>query len=237
LEKYGFVYIWYDKKHRRFYIGSHWGTEDDGYICSSTWMRQSYKRRKDDFKRRIIKTNIKDKKELLKEENKWLNLVKINELGKRYYNLKNVAAGGATRIGQKNSVEMRRKIGEGNKGKKLSKEHREQISKRQKNSIKTNKFKQQVSDKLKGIKRSEETKEKMRIAAKLRAIHNCPKGMLGKKHSEETKEKMSKAKKGIVPCKDISGKYHRVSKDEFNKRKCIDLFSLNSWNSVQLERI
>ena len=29
MEKHGFVYIWFDRKHRRFYIGSHWGTEDD----------------------------------------------------------------------------------------------------------------------------------------------------------------------------------------------------------------
>ena len=35
--KYGFVYIWYDRKHHRYYIGCHWGTIDDGYICSSNW--------------------------------------------------------------------------------------------------------------------------------------------------------------------------------------------------------
>ena len=23
-EKYGFVYIWHDRKHKRYYIGSHW---------------------------------------------------------------------------------------------------------------------------------------------------------------------------------------------------------------------
>lgn len=42
-EKYGFVYIWRDKKHNRYYIGCHWGTTDDGYICSSPWMKQAYK--------------------------------------------------------------------------------------------------------------------------------------------------------------------------------------------------
>ena len=51
---YGFVYIWRDKKHNRFYIGSHWGTIDDGYVCSSTWMKRSYLRRPGDFKRKII---------------------------------------------------------------------------------------------------------------------------------------------------------------------------------------
>jgi hypothetical protein len=89
LEKYGFVYIWYDRKHKRFYVGKHWGNEDDGYICSSSWMKRAYKKRPQDFKRRILKTNINDKKLLLIEEFKWLQLIKKEELGKKYYNLKN----------------------------------------------------------------------------------------------------------------------------------------------------
>jgi len=87
-KKYGFVYIWYDRKHKRFYIGCHWGTEDDGYICSSNWMRDAYRRRPEDFKRKTImkvQTNIKD---LLTEEHKWLSLIKDEELGKKYYNLR-----------------------------------------------------------------------------------------------------------------------------------------------------
>lgn len=40
MSKYGFVYIWFDRKHHRFYIGCHWGHEEDGYICSSNWMRE-----------------------------------------------------------------------------------------------------------------------------------------------------------------------------------------------------
>jgi len=89
MEKYGFVYIWYDKKHKRYYIGAHWGTEDDGYICSSKWMKDSYKRRPQDFKRKILKSNIIDKKILLNEEYVWLSKIKDEELGKRYYNLHN----------------------------------------------------------------------------------------------------------------------------------------------------
>lgn len=88
MQKYGFVYIWYDKKHKRFYIGCHWGREDDGYICSSSWMKQAYKRRPKDFKRRILKKNI-EKENLLNEEYKWLILIPDNLLGKKYYNLHN----------------------------------------------------------------------------------------------------------------------------------------------------
>ena len=54
MEKYGFVYIWRDRKHKMFYIGCHWGTEDDGYVCSSNRMRNAYNRRPNDFKRKII---------------------------------------------------------------------------------------------------------------------------------------------------------------------------------------
>lgn len=94
----GFVYIWYDSKHKRFYIGSHKGSLDDGYISSSSWMKSSYKRRPHDFKRRILKRSyFQDRKDLLDEEQKWLNLIKDEELGKRYYNLKKNAFGGFTK--------------------------------------------------------------------------------------------------------------------------------------------
>lgn len=90
----GFVYIWLDKKKHRFYIGSHWGAEDDGYICSSTWMKRAYKRRPFDFKRRILSRISSSRELLLKEEQKWLDLIKSEEVGKRYYNLRLKSLGG-----------------------------------------------------------------------------------------------------------------------------------------------
>lgn len=87
MEKYGFVYLWRDKKHNRYYIGSHWGTEDDRYVCSSRWMMKSYKRRPEDFKRRILSRVYTNKKDLLQKENEWLSLIKEEELKTRYYNL------------------------------------------------------------------------------------------------------------------------------------------------------
>ena len=74
-EKYGFVYIWRDRKYNRYYIGSHWGTEDDGYICSSRLMRQSYNRRPEDFKRRLLKKIYTNRKDLLREEYRWLSMI------------------------------------------------------------------------------------------------------------------------------------------------------------------
>jgi hypothetical protein len=89
MEKYGFVYIWYDRKHKKYYIGSHWGSVDDGYICSSTWMRNAYKYRKEDFKRKIIARVFSSKSDLLKKEYEFLSLIKEEELGKKYYNMSN----------------------------------------------------------------------------------------------------------------------------------------------------
>jgi hypothetical protein len=69
-----------------FYIGSHWGDENDGYICSSNRMRKSYRRRPHDFKRRIIKKIHTNRVDLLEEENRILGMIKPEELGRRYYN-------------------------------------------------------------------------------------------------------------------------------------------------------
>lgn len=89
MEKYGFVYIWRDRKHNRFYVGCRFGNIEDGYICSSRWMLASYKRRPHDFTRRILKSNIPDRKSLIIEEQRWLQMMKSSELGARYYNLRN----------------------------------------------------------------------------------------------------------------------------------------------------
>ena len=86
MEKYGFVYIWFDKKHKRYYIGSHWGNENDGYICSSNWMRNSFRHRPDDFKRRILSRIYTSRKLLLEKEYQYLSLIKKEELGVKYYN-------------------------------------------------------------------------------------------------------------------------------------------------------
>ncbi|NBW12462.1 MAG: hypothetical protein EBR82_30965 [Caulobacteraceae bacterium] len=108
MEKYGFVYIWMDRKHKRFYIGCHWGTQDDGYICSSNWMRRSYKRRPNDFKRRILE-KVVSRDQLLIAEGKWLYLIPNEELGKKYYNLTNHVNGHWTSDNEK-QISIKEKI-------------------------------------------------------------------------------------------------------------------------------
>ena len=85
--KYGFIYVWRDRKNNRYYVGSHWGTEDDGYICSSRWMRRAYSRRPKDFKRRIICRVYTNRKDLLEQEHFYLSMIKDDQLKIRYFNL------------------------------------------------------------------------------------------------------------------------------------------------------
>jgi len=84
----GFIYLWRDRKNNRYYIGCHWGLPDDGYICSSDWMRRAYRNRPNDFKRRVLEVVVTTRSDLFLREYAWLSLIKDNELGKRYYNFR-----------------------------------------------------------------------------------------------------------------------------------------------------
>jgi len=157
----GFIYIWYDKKLKRYYIGSHFGTIDDGYICSSTWMKRAYKRRPQDFKRRIIFQSNISRKELFEEEQKWLNLIKLEELSKRYYNLTK----SVKKLWHSDDL-LRKTVGEkislALKGKKF------------KGHIKSEEAKRNISLSMIGKKRgppSQETRDKISKANKGRIIH------------------------------------------------------------------
>lgn len=185
MEKYGFVYIWYDRKYKRYYIGCHWGREDDGYICSSTWMRNSFNRRKEDFKRRIItKTSIRE--ELFELEDSYLNLIKNEEFGTKYYNLqkhwKHWSKKEYTRLSTKERISQKTKEAMA----------RPEVKQKYKESLKTRNTRS--SDPEVRVKRAKsmlgknvgkihtaETREKNRL------------GHLGKVHSDETKSKIAAA--------------------------------------------
>lgn len=113
MEKFGFIYIWFDKKHKRYYLGRHWGTETDGYVCSSNWMRDSFNRRPEDFKRRIVSRVYTCQDDLVIEEQKWLNFIKKDEVGVRYYN-KTLKSNMPSMLGRKHTDETKAKIGLGN---------------------------------------------------------------------------------------------------------------------------
>jgi hypothetical protein len=125
-EKYGYVYVWYDKKYKRFYLGRHWGTESDGYICSSTNMRNNYKNRPNDFKRRIVSKIYTCVEDLVKEEQKWLDMIKSEELDGKYYNKTKSATTPSTR-GYAHSPETIEKIRSSNIGKIVSEETKQKL--------------------------------------------------------------------------------------------------------------
>lgn len=113
LVKYGFVYLWFDKKHKRYYVGSHWGNPNDGYICSSDNMWQNHRNRPQDFKRRILKRIYTNREDLLKEEQRWLDMIKPSEFGFRFYN-KNAKVSGYWWVNEKTRNEISQKM-KGNK--------------------------------------------------------------------------------------------------------------------------
>lgn len=145
MEKYGFVYLWFDRAYKRFYIGCHWGTEDDGYICSSSWMKKAYDKRPNDFKRRLLVTNIQSRQKTFDEEYRFLQRIKPEEIKTRYYNwyighkthwsatpdAKTIAKkSGDARKGKSLgpcSAEKAKKISEAKKGKAFSDQHKEAL--------------------------------------------------------------------------------------------------------------
>lgn len=129
MKKHGFVYLWYDTQNQMYYVGCHWGTEDDGYICSSAWMKRAYKKRPQDFKRRILTSNIMSRKETYEKEKDWLNLIKESEISPnsskpRYYNL-NIKNNEMWHKYEENIKIVGKKISAANKGKVFGPRHPE----------------------------------------------------------------------------------------------------------------
>lgn len=92
---YGFVYLWFDRHRKMFYLGSHKGRIDDGYTGSGRRFISHYNSRPEDFKRRILEYVIGDLDLLRAREEAWLSLIKPSELNVRYMNQKLTATGGA----------------------------------------------------------------------------------------------------------------------------------------------
>ena len=180
----GFVYLWFDRKNKRYYVGSHWGPENDGYVCSSRWMRNAYKRRSHDFKRRIIARISSSRKDLLKEEERFLMMIKLSEMKKKYYNLKRGHIGHWSdddkkrlTVGQKISASPNRAAN---------------ISKANKGKVRSEDFKKRISITLtgrKGLTPSLEHRLKISLSQR---------GKPRQKHSKETKQKISEALKGRI---------------------------------------
>lgn len=202
----GFIYIWYDRKHKRYYVGSHWGSEDDGYICSSTWMRNAYRQRPHDFSRRIIERIHTNKNDLHEAEHRWLQMMKTEELkGKRYYNQCNTVKNHWVRspervktVGEKiHTPEWSAKVSAAMKGRKLSEEHKKKLSIAIKATM-TEERRQRLRDLQTGKKMPPRTDAQRMVASlnskKLQEEKKI--GMHGKRHTDETKALMSLRQNG-----------------------------------------
>ena len=186
----GFVYVWRDRKHKRYYVGSHWGSPDDGYVCSSSWMKQAYLHRPQDFKRRIVAKIDTDRADLLKEEQRWLDMIKQDEMKVRYYNL-TLKSGRRWYADQETRLSVGQKISKSLKGKRRRSWSSEQ--------------KQRISSSLMGHSVSEETRRK--LSNRLRGRQTGPRSietrrkisssLMGHSVSEESKARMSLAQKRL----------------------------------------
>jgi len=194
-DKYGFVYIWFNKIKKMYYIGSHWGTEDDGYVCSSNWCRNTYNRHPDDFKRRILSRIYTNRIDTFLEEERWLKMIKPEELKKRYYNISNSVKDHWIQYPEK-QLSIRQKMSNAKKGKHPVKEWK-------KGNIPWNAGKKGLQIPWnKGIPHTEEAKQKMSESSKGQIAWN--KGLpQSKKQKKEHSERMM----GRIPWNKGKNKY------------------------------
>jgi len=178
--KNAFVYCWTDHKTGKLYVGSHKGTIDDGYICSSKYLMEEYDERPEDFTRQIIaEGEIEDIRKL---EMKILSSVDARK-NKNFYNMHN---GTGYHYRWKHTEESRKNIGEHNKRRLIKEETREKL---RNNAIEQHKN-MNIEGKNNpnyGNKWTEE--QKLRLSKKLKG------NGVGIKKSEETKKRMSDARK------------------------------------------
>ena len=103
----GFVYKWVDSSNNKFYIGSHKGTIDDGYIGSGVLFNRAFALRPENFSRSILYEG----EDYLELEDFILKELDA-ENNKQMYNLKSSAIGGKTQI----TDEGRKRLSESKKG-------------------------------------------------------------------------------------------------------------------------
>jgi hypothetical protein len=209
----GFVYIWYDRKRKMFYIGSHWGSTADRYICSSQRMSQAYKRRPENFKRRIVSRVSSSRHDLLMEEQRWLYMIPEQQLGKKYYNLRTMTTtywhtfgeGLKTKEKISASVKAHFQTEEGQRAK-------ERFSKAytgKKQGPRDPSVGKKISESLKGKSLTEEHKEKVRQTLTGRNLSDEHKAAIKKSHNRdyscpEFKRKCSEARRRTVEAKRLA---------------------------------
>lgn len=204
MEKYGFIYIWRDRKRKMYYIGCHWGSEGDGYICSSKRMRNAYAYRKEDFKRRVVQRVYTNRQDLLEVEHRWLSLIPDDQLGKQYYNMSKHHFGHWTADeelanvvkkklkGRKHTDECKARMAEHSKGRRWINDGSVAKTINKDQDLPVGWTFGRPTSPLKGVPRPKEVLEK---------IHKT-RSLTGWNHSEETRKKMSASHLGLTQTED-----------------------------------
>ena len=60
MEYNSFIYLWIDNKNNKFYIGSHFGNVNDGYLFGGIDIKSEYSIRPQDFERIILSYHLVD---------------------------------------------------------------------------------------------------------------------------------------------------------------------------------
>lgn len=121
-EAIGFVYRWHDSSNGMYYIGSHKGSPDDGYLCSSKYMKRAYKKRPKCFSREIMYIG----KDFVELEDLILRTLDVSK-DKKSYNLMSFASFNISGIKRKD--ETKRKQSDAKIGIRLTESHKKNISK------------------------------------------------------------------------------------------------------------
>ena len=117
----GFVYRWHDSSNGMYYIGSHKGSPDDGYLCSSKYMKSAYKKRPECFSRDVMYIG----KDFVELEDLILRTLDVAN-DKKSYNLASFATFNSS--GVRRTSDTKKKQSEVRIGMKFTDEHRKKIS-------------------------------------------------------------------------------------------------------------
>lgn len=155
-------------------------------------MKKAYQRRPTDFKRRVLFRVSTSKEDLLIEEFRWLSMIKTEELGVRYYNLKNSQFNHwsytdqeRARIGRKISTKLKGRINGP-----CSDETKAKIAKANTGKVRTEEARRRVSEAKKGKPiHSDEEKQRRRELTKQAWEQDVYANNVGRKQSAETIEK------------------------------------------------
>lgn len=103
----GFVYMWINKINNKKYIGSHIGSEDDGYTGSGSLFKRAVAKHGIENFERVILERVEEKENVQIREEYYLKLFNVAN-DRSFYNLRDVAGGGFEYIN--NNPEIRERV-------------------------------------------------------------------------------------------------------------------------------